>query len=238
MEWKDDALILGSRKHGETSIILEVMTREKGRYLGLVRGGRSKRMQPALQIGNRVRVHWRARLEEHLGIFTVDPLEMRAASLMDNRRGLQTMQTLAGLLRLLPERDPHAGLADAAEVILGNLEDPTILAVLLVRFELALLEDLGFGLDLNECAGTGTTKDLIYVSPKSGRAVSAEAGKPYHDKMLALPTFVRGGSEIKQNDIADAFRLTGFFLERHIFGPRGVKEPIERSALLKELTTS
>ena len=237
MEWTEDALILGCRKHGETSVILEVMTRERGRCLGLVRGGRSRRLQPTLQAGNQVTVTWRARLEDHLGVFSVDPLHLRAASLMETSIGLNGLQTLASHLRLLPERDPHVGLVDAAEIIIDNLPDPTLTAALIVRFELALLDELGFGLDLNECVATGARDDLIYVSPKSGRAVCREAGAPYHDKMLTLPTFLKSDTpSLSHDEVAAAFALTGFFLARHIYEPRQMTPPLSRDSLSRDIT--
>jgi len=236
MEWTEDALILGGRKHGETSVILEVMTRARGRNLGLVRGGRSRRMQPTLQAGNRVRLTWRARLEDHLGVFSLDPLQLRAATLMETAIGLNGIQTIAAHLRLLPERDPHAGLADAAEIIIENLPDPTLTAALLVRFELALLDELGFGLDLSECAATGARHELVYVSPKSGRAVSRAAGAPYHDRMLALPTFLKGEApSLDEGEVKEAFSLTGFFLNRHIYGPRQIAPPLSRDTLMRDI---
>ena len=236
MEWTQDALILGCRKHGETSVILEVMTRERGRCLGLVRGGRSRRLQPTLQAGNQVSVTWRARLEDHLGVFSVDPGHLRAASLMETSIGLNGLQTLASHLRLLPERDPHAGLMEAAEIIIDTLPDPMLTAALLVRFELALLDELGFGLDLNVCVATGVRDDLIYVSPKSGCAVTREAGAPYNDKMLALPAFLKGGSpSLSHDEVADAFQLTGFFLNRHIYQPRQMRPPLSRETLARDI---
>lgn len=239
MEWTEEALILGCRKHGETSVILEVMTRERGRCLGLVRGGRSRRLQPTLQAGNQVRATWRARLEEHLGVFSVDPISMRAANLMETSIGVNGIQTLAAHLRLLPERDPHQGLMDAAEIFIENLPDPTLTAALLVRFELALLDELGFGLDLNECAASGVRDDLIYVSPKSGRAVSREAGKAYHDKMLVLPSFLKSDApSLSGDEVAGAFALTGFFLNRHIYEPRQIKPPLSRDILARDIERS
>lgn len=236
MEWQENALILGTRKHGETSLILEVMTAEHGRHLGLVRGGRSRSLQPTLQAGNKVSVTWRARLEDHLGIFTVDPIELRAARLMESALGLQGVQTIAALLRLLPEREPHKGLAEAAEILIDHLDQPEISAALLVRFEMAVLDDLGFGLDLSACAATGATQELRYVSPKSGRAVSRSAGLPYHDKMLTLPAFLSGtSSRVKADEVAPAFALTSFFLNRHIYEPRGLTPPVSRHVFEREL---
>lgn len=169
MQWQDEAIILGVKRHGETSVIAEVMTRLRGRHLGMVRGGRSRSMQPVLQAGNRVDVIWRARLDDHLGEFRIEPLQLRAAQLMETATAVYGVQAMGALLRLLPERDPHPHLYQALDVILDNLHDPVDAGELFVRFELAVLNDLGFGLDLTECAATGLRTDLIYVSPKTGK---------------------------------------------------------------------
>ncbi|WP_321340064.1 DNA repair protein RecO [Breoghania sp.] len=238
MEWTDDAIILGTRKHGESSVIAEVMTIAHGRHLGLVRGGRSRKMQPTLQPGNSVRITWRARLDGHLGNFQMEGLELRAAGLMQSPIGIHGVQTLAALLRLLPERDPHPNLHAAMEVVLSHMDDAGLAAALLVRFELEMLNELGVGLDLSACAATGVTRDLIWVSPKSGRAVSREAGTPYADKLLTLPGFLRRmeGTNIAATatleELDQAFRLTGFFLDRHIYGPRQLSWPNSREAFL------
>ncbi|MCO5147820.1 MAG: DNA repair protein RecO, partial [Aquamicrobium sp.] len=151
MEWRDEGIVLGTRKHGESSAILEVMTRAHGRHLGLVRGGRSRKQQPMLQAGNLVEIIWRARLDEHLGIFQAEPLELNAARLFDSASAIYAIQTLAAHLRLLPERDPHAALYEALKVMIGHLDEPVAAAELVVRFELLILEELGFGLDLLTC---------------------------------------------------------------------------------------
>jgi len=232
MEWRDEGIILGTRQHGETSAILEVMTRAHGRHMGLVRGGRSRRMQPLLQAGNRVELLWRARLDEHLGLFQAEALDLNAARLFDSAVAVFGLQTLAAHLRLLPERDPHARLYETLEVILSHLDDADAAGELLVRFELMLLDELGFGLDLSQCAATGTREDLAYVSPKSGRAVSRGAGTPWRDRLLLLPAFLRRGSGLRGTaaEVDDAFRLTGFFLSRHVYEPRGMTEPEARAA--------
>lgn len=243
MQWSDQAIILGVKRHGETSVIVEAMTRVRGRHLGLVRGGRSRTQQPVLQPGNSVEVTWRARLDEHLGEYRVEPVRLRAARLMEAATAVYGVQAMASLLRLLPERDPHPHLYDALEVILENLNEPADAGELFVRFELAVLNDLGFGLDLVRCAATGRRDDLIYVSPKTGRAVCREAGAPYAAKMLALPAFLAAdGAEAADCDaLADAFRLTGFFLHRHVYEPRGMEMPGTRDgfvqAALKALRT-
>ena len=181
MEWHDEGIVLSARKHGETSAILEVMTRGHGRHLGLVRGGRSRRQQPVLQPGNRLSLTWRARLDEHLGTFLAEPLAFNAARLLDNACAVYGLLTLAAHLRLLPERDPHAALYETLAIVIEHLGDPRSAAELVARFELLVLEELGFGLDLTRCAATGSVDDLAYVSPKTGRAVSREAGKPWQD---------------------------------------------------------
>jgi DNA repair protein RecO (recombination protein O) len=236
MEWSERALVMGVKKHGETSVILETMTRGHGRHVGVVRSGRAKAMQPVLQPGNEVAVTWRARLEEHIGTFAVEPVLLRTHVLMGDARALHGVNWLGGLLRLLPERDPHQSLFDMAQALLAHLGDP-LAPNLFVRFELALLAELGFGLDLQNCAATGATEDLIYVSPKSGRAVSREAGAPWAEKLLPLPEFLRHGPETAAPvaEIRDALRLTGFFLDRDIFAPRGLKAPESRAAYLASL---
>lgn len=237
MEWRDEAIILGVRRHGETSAIVEVMTRRRGRHLGLVRGGRSRRMQPLLQPGNRVEAHWWARLDEHLGTFQIEALELNAARLMQNRAAVFGLQMLGAHLRLLPERDPHEALYATLGLVIEHLDDPLLAGELMARFELMVLDELGFGLDLARCAATGSRDDLVYVSPKSGRAVSRDAGLDWADRLLPLPGFLRPGQTTRAvgNDVRSAFRLTGYFLARHVYEPRGQAEPEARGAFLASL---
>lgn len=232
MQWTDEAVVIGLRKHGESSVILELMTRDHGRHLGLVHGGRSKTLQPVLQPGNGVLATWRARLDEHLGIFQVEALEMRAAHFMGSPLALYGLATLSHLLRYLPERDPHPALYETLTVLVDHLDDADLAPALFVRFELAILAELGFGLDLRSCAATGSRNDLTYVSPKSGRAVSAAAGEPYKNRLLMLPGFLIG--QTRENrprgaDIRAGFALTDFFLHQNVFEPRGQKAPEERA---------
>ncbi|MBA4784455.1 MAG: DNA repair protein RecO [Rhizobiales bacterium] len=235
MQWQDEAIIIGVKRHGETSVIAEVMTRGRGRHLGIVRSGRSRAMQPVLQPGNRVEVVWRARLDEHLGEFKLEPVKLRAARLMETATSLYGVQAMGALLRLLPERDPHPHLYEALDVILETMDDPADAGELFVRFELAILNDLGYGLDLAECAATGVRDDLLYVSPKSGRAVCRTAGAPYADRLLALPSFLNEGSRAAADaaGMAAAFRLTGYFLHRHIYEPRGITENAARDGFVQ-----
>jgi DNA repair protein RecO (recombination protein O) len=217
--------VLGVRRHGEANAIAEVMTRAHGRHLGLVRGGAGSRLRPILQPGNEVRLEWRARLDEHLGHYTVEGLRLRAGEFMVAAHAAYGITHMAALCRLLPERDPHEDVHDMLVAILGHLHERPIAAALVARFELQMLAELGFGLDLEQCAATGATADLAYVSPKSGRAVSRLAGEPWRDRMLRLPAFLTPGwdeAAPSVDALSDAFALTGFFIQRHVLEPRGI----------------
>lgn len=232
MEWRDEAMVIGVRKHGETSVILETMTRGHGRHLGLVRGGRSRTLQPTLQPGNIVDVTWRARLEDHLGQFTVEPLHLHAAHLMQSALSLAAIQLVVAHLRLLPEREADGALYDATLAMIAHLDAPIASARLLVGFELAMLDRLGFGLDLERCALTGARDGLAFVSPKTGRAVTAEQGARWADRLLVLPGFLVRGANVAPTleSLQAAFGLTGHFLARNIYEPRGLTLPQPREA--------
>lgn len=221
------------RPHGETAALVEILTREHGRHLGLVHGGRSRKSRPTLQIGNHVDVTWKARLAEHLGHMTLELRRAYAATAMENARALAGLSTLCTMARLLPERDPHPNIYEVALFVLSFIDDDDVWPALLVRWEVALLEELGMGLDLGACAATGTNDELIYVSPKSGRAVSASAGEPYRDVLLPLPQFLRPGRQgsVDAADIAKGFALTRHFLETRVFLPRGEALPEVRVRL-------
>jgi DNA repair protein RecO (recombination protein O) len=236
MEWIDEGIVLGTKRHGETSIILELMTRAHGRHLGLVRGGSGPRLRGILQPGNTVRATWRARLDEHLGLYLVEAVNLRAAGFMDKAHALHGVTHLAALCRLLAEREPHSAIYDALQAILDWLGDLQAVAPMIARFELDFLAELGFGLDLAACAATGAKDELVFVSPRSGRAVSRAAGEPYRDKLMRLPNFLRqDGAPPSPEDLADAFVLTGFFLDRHAFAPRGLSVPEARAHFVSAL---
>lgn len=240
MDWQDEGLILGVRRHGETSAIVEIMTPGHGRHLGLVRGGRSSKMRPILQPGNSVQANWHARLEEHLGAFTLEAREMRAARLMESPIAIYGIQMLASHLRLLPERDPHENLYRAACVLTDTFNHPDVAASLMVRFELALLDELGFGLDLSCCAVSAQTHDLAYVSPKSGRAVSRKEGEPWADRLLPFPAFLNRhelewGAVPEMEKVVEGFRLSGYFLQRHIYDARAINAPPERAGFIRAI---
>jgi len=235
MEWTDSGIVLGVRRHGEANAIAEVMTRAHGRHLGLVRGGAGSRMRPVLQPGNSVRAVWRARLDEHLGHFVVEGLELRTAALLPVSHAVFGVTHLAALCRLLPERDPHPAIYDAVVAILDRMHDRALAGAQVARFELQLIAELGFGLDLERCAVTGEAADLVYVSPKSGRAISRAAGTPWQDKLLRLPRFLveeEPRTAPSPAELADGLALTGFFLSRYVFEPRGDAPPEARAHFL------
>src|SRR3954464_8165770 len=238
MEWIDEGIVLGVRRHGESSAIVELLTRGHGRHLGLVRGGAGSRMGPLLQPGNSVRAVWRARLDEHLGYYLVEGTRLRAATVLASSHAVYGVTHLAALARLLPERDPHEDIYDMLDRTLNDFDDIGEAAVHLVKFELAMLAELGFGLDLETCAATGATSELVYVSPKSGGAVSRHAGEAWQDRLLRLPPFLRAGdsSGWSDKDLRDGFRLTGLFLLRHVLEPRGQGHSDAREGFINAVT--
>ena len=239
MQWTDEGIVLGVRKHGETGVILELMTQSRGRHLGLVRGGTGKRLRGVLQPGNSLRATWRARLDDHLGHYLVEGINLRAAGILTAAHAVHGVTHLAGLCRLLAEREPHARIHGALEAILDALDDPVVVGPMVARFELAFLAELGFGLDLASCAATGTADDLVYVSPRSGRAVSRAAGEAYQGKLLRLPGFLRSDTApASAAELADAFALTGFFLDRHAFAPHGMALPDARARFVAAVCRS
>src|SRR5579862_4820045 len=230
MEWRDVGIVLGLRRHGEGSGVLEAMTQAHGRHFGLVRGARSLKGGAVHQPGNILSLVWRARLDEHLGAYQAEALDMRAGRLIDDAKSLAGLNVITALLRLAPERDPHPLWFQRALETLDALETERAGAAL-AAFELLSLGECGFPLDLARCAATGSTENLIHVSPRSGRAVSAEAGEPWRDRLLRLPRFlVDADATPGQGDVADAFALTGFFLARDVFAPRGLALPEGRKA--------
>jgi DNA repair protein RecO (recombination protein O) len=236
MEWADEAIVLSVRPYGETSAIVEALTHLHGRHLGLVRGGASRKARAMLQPGNSLHITWRARLNEHLGSLHAEPLRMRAGTLLEGRDaliGLNAFAAMAGAL--LPEREPHVGVYGAAEVLLDAIAERDFAhwAPLCIRWEAGLLEELGFGLDLSRCAATGTIDDLIYVSPRSGRAVSREGGEAYADRLLKLPPFLLGSQNAGPSavDIVEGLKLTAYFLLERVLQPHGKELPPARIRL-------
>ncbi len=233
MEWTDEAIVLGARRHGEGNAIAELMTQAHGRHLGLVRGGAGARLRPVLQPGNTVRATWRARLDEHLGHYALEGLRLRAAEFLPMPHAVFALSYLAALLRFLAERDPHPALYEMLSSILERISDARGVAALVVRFEIKMLADLGFGLDLSRCAATGAVEELVYVSPKSARAVSRSAGEAWRDRLFALPAFITDAeASVSTADLEAGFALSEFFLVRHVIEPRGEALPHARASFI------
>ncbi len=237
MEFESDAFVLGARAHGETGAIVDLLTEEKGRYVAHVAGGASRRMKPFLQAGARVIVRFRARTSEQLGSAALEPVGEGPAALFDDPLALSGLSAAAAVAQgALPEREPHPGAFLAFEALAGAFVHPDIWPAVFVRFEAGLLEELGFGLDLSKCAATGSTDDLVYVSPKSGRAVSRKAGEPYRDRMLVLPPFMLGSQAgLAEGDVGAGLALTGHFLEQFVFHPQNRPLPPARIWLVDKL---
>ncbi|MBL4852782.1 MAG: DNA repair protein RecO [Robiginitomaculum sp.] len=236
MKWQADGYILSVRPHGETSAIVNVLTKDQGRHAGLVRGGRSRRLRPVLQPGNQVNVAWNARLSEHLGTFTVEALDARAAVLMEDRLSLAALNAVCALsMQALPEREPHPKLYDVFEILLAQLHDKDVWPAIYVRFEIGLLQALGYGLDLSACAATGAEDNLTHVSPRSGRAVCAGAAEPYLDKLLPLPPFLQGKNQVGGDDIMDGLALSEYFLKTRVFYSQNKDIPEARARMVEML---
>ena len=223
MEWRDQGILLSARRHGETSAIIEVFTPAQGRHAGIVRGGTSRKIAPSLQPGAQLDVAWRARLEDHIGAFTVEPLRSRAAVAMQDRLALAGLNAVTALLAFcLPEREPHPALYQRTEALLDMLGQGDVWPLAYLKWELRLLEEMGYALDLEACAVTGATEGLIYVSPKTGRAVSAKGAGEWADRLLPLPPVLRGGAG-NDAEVAQGLRTTGHFLTVHLARDLGGK---------------
>ena len=234
MEWVDEAIVLGARAHGDRDAIAVLMTFEHGKHAGLIRGGQGAAMRPVLEVGNRVEATWKARLAEHLGAFRLETVRQPAAAVLDRPLELAGLASACAVVDLaMGERDPHprvfAALARLVETI-GH--DPGWLADY-VRFELLLLGEAGFGVDLTICAVSGATEGLAYVSPRTGRAVTAEAGEPYAQKLLVLPSFLVEDVDAEGDQLSQGLRLAGYFLDRHIALPNDRALPLARERLFR-----
>jgi DNA repair protein RecO (recombination protein O) len=236
MEWNDDAIVLSSRAHGENGVILDLLTRDHGRHAGLVRGGASRRVRPSLQPGNGVHVQWRARLEEHLGSYICELARARAGELMDSRDALAGLNAFTAMTSaVLPERQVHAAVFRGAEILLDAMmrEDAAHWLPLFVRWEVGLLDALGFGLDFSECAATGVKYDLAYISPRTGRAVSRDGAGIYASRLFELPKFLLGADAGAPNaqEVVAGLALTGYFLLERVLEPHGKTLPPARLKL-------
>ncbi len=236
MQWADTAFVLGTRRHGESAMIVELLTRERGRHVGLVRGGQSPHRRALVQPGNEVAARWRGRLAEHLGTLDCELIEAHAARLLDDPDRLAALNSATALLlTVLPEREPHADCHASFAALLRKLESAPDWARAYVIWECDLLASVGFGLDLTRCAATGTNQDLVYVSPRTGRAVSREAGAPYKEKLLPLPAFLWRDAPASAADIVAGLTLTRHFLRYHLLEPRDGRLPEARERLFERL---
>ncbi len=237
MEFEDDAFVLDARPHGEAGAIVETLTAGHGRWAAHVAGGASRRLKAILQPGTRVRIAYRARVSDQLGAARLEAEGEGASALFDDPLPLAALASAAAVVAgALPEREPHPGVFLAFEALSKALESPEIWPAVLVRFEMGLLAELGFGLDLSRCAATGTLEDLIYVSPRTGRAVSAAAGESYKDRLLTLPPFLLGAQGgLRPGDIGAGLALTGHFLEASVFAALNRPLPPARARLISRL---
>ncbi|MFC3069848.1 DNA repair protein RecO [Phenylobacterium soli] len=237
MEFEDDAFVLAARAHGETGAVVELLTERHGRHAAFVAGGASKKMRPFLQAGAPVLVRYRARTSDQLGAAQLEPVGEGPAALFDEPLALAGLSAAAAVAAgALPEREPHPGAYLAFQALSQALTVPEIWPAVFVRFEAGLLQELGFGLDLSKCAATGSTDDLVYVSPRTGRAVSRAAGEPYKDRLLTLPPFLLSAqSRLAPGDVAAGLALTAHFLEAFIFNPLNRPLPPARLWLVDRL---
>ncbi len=217
LAWRGEGILLSVRKHGETSTIIETFTEAQGRHAGVVRGGTSRRIAPILQPGAQLDLHWRARLEEHIGAFTVEPVRSRAGTVLSSRLALAGLNAVVALLSFcLPERAAYPALYRRSEQLLDLLGQDEIWPLAYLQWEVALLDEMGFGMDLTCCAVTGTTRDLVFVSPRTGHAVSRVGAGEWVDRLLPLPPVLRGEGEGADEEVAQALRTTGYFLENRL----------------------
>jgi DNA repair protein RecO (recombination protein O) len=239
MQWQDEGVVLAARRHGESSAVVSLFTQAHGRHAGLVRGGAGRRARPVYEPGNRLRVIWRARLADQLGAFSAELQSAIAARLLDDPDRLAALGAACALLEAsLPERDPHPLLYSQLSELIDVLVEQRSWPERYVQFELALLAELGFGLDLQACAVTGQTTDLAYVSPRSGRAVSRQGAGEYADRLLPLPDFLLGREPADPAQIQAGLRLTGAFLRRHLFDASERAMPNARERLVRQLARS
>lgn len=228
MKWHDQGYILSLKSHGENSRLVSIFTCDHGRHAGLWRA--SKRTQSLVQVGCFTDCNWSARLPEHLGMWQLEIISSPMGRLFQDKRRFAAVTSLTTLVdQLLPERHLYQDLYYLFDAFMQQRiwQDDWLAAY--VAYELSLLEQLGFGLDLQRCAATGQTTDLIYVSPKTGRAVSAAAGEPYKDRLLRLPSYFLSGHEPTADDLQLALQLVGYFLQQHLAN-KGL--PSQRQQLL------
>lgn len=236
MEWQGEAVLLSVRPLGESGAVIEVLTPEHGRHAGLVRGGAGRRMAAVLQPGAQLSVVWRGRLESHLGSFAVEPLRGRAGLILGDRAALAGLQALCALaVFALPERAPDAEFYAQTVTVLDLLGQSTHWPYAYLLWELSLLERSGFGLDLAACAVSGARRGLAYVSPRTGRAVTAAAAGAWADRLLPLPPCLTGTPPQTRAELLAGLQVTGHFLDRRLAQAQGRALPPARARLIAAL---
>jgi len=237
MDWRDTGILLSSRRHGENAMIIDVFTPERGRHAGIVRGGASRKIAPVLQPGAQLDLRWRARLEDHIGSYTVELQRSRAAIAMSDRVALAGLNAVVALLAFtLPEREPHLALYAHSQALLDLLDQPDLWPLAYMRWETALLDEMGYALNLATCAVTGSQDDLVFVSPNSGRAVSKAGAGEWINRLLPLPAALKGEGDATNREVIDALGTTGYFLEHKLAaGQIGKPLPVARARFLEAL---
>lgn len=237
LDWREEGILLTIRRHGENSAIIEAFTRAHGRHSGVVRGGTSRKLTPVLQPGNQLDLTWRARLEDHLGTYSVEPIKARAGAVLSDATALAGLNAACALLSFaLPEREPHTELYDASHAFFDVLGADKDWPVAYLHWEVALLADLGFSMDFEHCAATGKTDDLIYVSPRTGRAVSASGAAGYEDRLLPLPGILKDPRSGDPSGVREGLKTTGHFLKTGLASNIGKELPTARQRLLDRLS--
>ena len=230
MDWRDEAVVLSAQAHGENGAVVQLLTRERGRHAGFVRGAHGKTGRAVWQPGNLVDVTWRARQADNLGALSGELIRGYAAEAMEAADRLSCLSAACTVAHIaLPERESHPAVFEGMRVLLESIADDTVWPTIYVHWELGLLKELGFGLALDSCAATGENDQLAYVSPRTGRAVSLSAGEPYREKLLSLPPFLTGQAIADDQQLEQALDLTGYFLNACVFHPLNRGEPGART---------
>ncbi|MDP5305885.1 DNA repair protein RecO [Paracoccus spongiarum] len=239
MQWQAEGTVIARRPHGETAIIIDVLTAEHGRHAGLVPGGASRKRAAMLQPGARLDLRWRARSDDQLGHFSAEPVRLRSG-LMADPLALAGLNAICALLVFsLPERDPHPLLARETEALLDAIEAGTDWPPAYLRWEMRLLDEMGFGLDLGRCAVTGARDGLVYVSPRSGRAVSRQGAGDWADRLLPLPALLGGAGDNRGGGVIEGLAITGHFLGSRLAAELvGRRLPPARDRLVQRLAAA
>ena len=235
MEWQENGYVISTRKYGENAVILDAFTRERGRFQGLVRGGMGRSKRSLLQVGNLLKLNWRARIEDQLGQYQVEAIKLNTGYIISSKLAPLGLSSICELLKILPDRQAYAQLYDSFETVLTHLVEDDNWLPLLIKWQIGFLQQMGYGLDLSQCAVTGTVDNLRYISPKTGRAVCEDVGLPYKGKLFVIPPFIYGDyeQEITADHLFEGFKITEFFLKKHIYNVQNLPFP-EAQKLLSD----